>query len=137
MKLLVVAALLLSTSAMADNQCKLDDVCVLFEPFGVKEKGFEIKCKNIVSPKIETNRYDIEVLSFRTLEPVEIKNESLVMGYSVGTLYILNQKYGELRVDTHVSRSASIYVEGDIQINAANALIDCVNSHKKANINKH
>ena len=130
MKLIAAATLLFSTSVFAANQCKPDDVCISFKPFDVKEKSFEIKCKDIVQPDIAPNRYDMNVLSFQILNPVDVKNESSIAGFSVGALYILNRKYGELRVESNISDSMSTYVNDDAQLNVANALISCVDSLK-------
>ncbi|MCW2254041.1 hypothetical protein M2263_000132 [Providencia alcalifaciens] len=126
MKLITIAALLFSTSVMAANLCKSDDVCVSFEPFDTEEKSFEIKCKDISHPDMSTNQYDMNVLSFQILKPVDVKSESSIAGFSVGSLYVLNQKYGEIRVESNVSDSMSTYVNDDTQLNAANALISCV-----------
>lgn len=128
MKLLVVAVILLSASAIAAEQCRPDDTCVSYVPFNAKDKKFEIKCKNIVAPEINKNQYDMVELSFNIIEPIDIKDKSLIGGYSFGTLYILNKKYTDLRADTSVSSGMSVYVDGREQINAANALISCVNS---------
>lgn len=130
MKLITVAALLFSTSVIAANQCKPDDVCVSFEPFDTKEKSFEVKCKDISHPDVTNNRYDMNVLSFQTLEPVDVKNESSIAGFSVGSLYVLNQKYGDIRVESNVSDSMSTYINDDAQANIASALISCVDSLK-------
>lgn len=130
MKLITVAAFLLSASAMAANQCKPDDICVSFKPFDTKEKGFEVRCKDISQPDVSTNRYDMNVLSFQILEPVDVKNKSSITGFSVGSLYVLNQKYGEIRVESNVSDSMSTYINDDTQANIASALISCVDSIK-------
>lgn len=128
MKLITVASLLFSTSVMAANQCKPDDVCVSFKPFDAKEKSFEVKCKDVSRPDVSTNRYDMNVLSFQIIEPVDENNESSVTGFSVGNFYILNQKYSELRVESNVSDSMSIYVNDDAQVNAAYSLVKCIES---------
>lgn len=128
MKLLVVAVTLLSASAIAADQCKPDDTCVSYIPFNAKDKKFKIECKNIANPEIIKNKYDMIELSFNIIEPIDIKDKSLLDGYSFGTLYILNKKYTDLRADTSVSSGISVYVDGREQINAANALISCVNS---------
>lgn len=74
------------------------------------------------------NKYDMIELSFNIIESIDIKDKSLIGGYCFGTLYILNKKYTNLRADTSVSSGISVYVDGREQTNAANALINCVNS---------
>ncbi|HEC8346204.1 TPA: hypothetical protein RG646_RS07320 [Providencia rettgeri] len=130
MKLIIVAALLFSASVMASNQCKPDDVCVSFEPFDAKEKSFEVKCKDVSQPDVSTNQYDMNVLSFHILEPVDVKNESSKAGFSIGSVYILNQKYGETRVESSVTDSMSTYINDEAQASIASALISCVDSLK-------
>ncbi|HIH4317562.1 TPA: hypothetical protein ACYSBI_001498 [Morganella morganii] len=128
MKLFAVVAILFSASVIAANQCRPDDVCISYVPFDARNKGFEVECKNIKNIKMDKNQYDMTELSFDLIEPIDIKNKSAVDYYSFGTLYILNNKYADLRGDTSVSSGMSIYVDGMEQVNAASALISCVKS---------
>nr|WP_272578161.1 MULTISPECIES: hypothetical protein [unclassified Providencia] len=128
-KLLTAAAILFSASGMATNQCKPDDVCIVFRPDSIEEKGFSVECENIYLAELKDDLYDSKKLIVKMTNPIDIKNKSSLTGYSFGVINILNHNYGGARID--ISLSDNIYLSIDeSQVNAADALISCVDSLK-------
>ncbi|HGN0014056.1 TPA: hypothetical protein ACXN03_000700 [Proteus mirabilis] len=129
MKLITVAALLFSASAMAADQCKLDDACIVFKPDSIEEKGFSVKCENIYFAELKDDLYDSKKLVVKMIDPIDIKNKSSLTGYSFGVINILNHIYGGARIDINLSDNIYLSID-ESQVNAANALISCVDSLK-------
>ncbi|MTC44274.1 hypothetical protein GKR71_00270 [Providencia sp. wls1922] len=129
MKLITVAALLFSTSVMAANQCKPDDVCMSFTPDSSGEKGFSVECKDIYFTELKNDIYDTKKLSVKMTRSIDVKNEASLTGYSYGVIRILSYEYGHVSVDDMVKDKIYLSIN-DEQIDAANALISCVDSLK-------
>ncbi|HDU8581819.1 MAG: hypothetical protein KHY92_05455 [Morganella morganii] len=122
MKLLVMG-ILFSTSVMAANQCKPDDVCLSFK---TSKDELSITCKNIESAKISTvigknDSLDIHLNGDTGLSDFSAKNM-----YQTAELYINGTKYSQAVITSRMSNSIRINVKDNSDFQLVDDLMRCV-----------
>lgn len=122
MKLLVMG-ILFSTSVMAANQCKPDDVCLSFK---TSKDELSITCKNIESAKISTvigknDSLDIHLNGDTGLSDFSAKNM-----YQTAELYINGTKYSQAVITSRMSNSIRINVKDNPDFQLVDDLMRCV-----------
>lgn len=122
MKLLVMG-ILFSTSVMAANQCKPDDVCLSFK---TSKDELSITCKNIESAKISTvigknDSLDIHLNGDTGLSDFSAKNM-----YQTAELYINGTKYSQAVITSRMGNSIRINVKDNSDFQLVDDLMRCV-----------
>ncbi|EMD6370812.1 TPA: hypothetical protein ACYSAQ_001168 [Morganella morganii] len=122
MKLLVMG-ILFSTSVMAANQCKPDDVCLSFK---TSKDELSITCKNIESARISTvieknDSLDIHLSGDTGLSDFSAKNM-----YQTAELYINGTKYSQAVITSRMSNSIRINVKDNPDFQLVDDLMKCV-----------
>lgn len=124
MKLITVAALLFSTSAIAANQCKPDDVCLKFES---NESTYTLHCKGI--GRVEINDAD----SGDTFFTIFLKKEYNLYEYAKNNykedsvMSIFNKKF-KLTIGQRVRRVLVIPITSSEIKESTDSLMSCVKS---------
>ncbi|MET4878569.1 hypothetical protein AB7160_01275 [Morganella morganii] len=122
MKLLVMG-ILFSTSVIAANHCKPDDVCLSFK---TSKDELSIACKNIESAKISTvieknDSLDIYLNGDTGLSDFSAKNM-----YQTAELYINGTKYSQAVITSRMSNSIRINVKDNPDFQLVDNLMKCV-----------
>lgn len=121
MKIITVAALLFSSSAMAANQCKPDDVCLKFES---SKSSKAIRCSSISLASITNNEEYGKVLS------ISVNRRNTIFRYAqenhdeVSTIHLMNESFG-LKIDKSIKEDLMMILDNQRKSKAAEALVSC------------
>ncbi|EQC1412998.1 hypothetical protein ACY2L5_004357 [Providencia rettgeri] len=124
MKLITAAALLFSTSVMAANQCKPDDVCLSFKT----NKGeLSIACKNIESAEIDTHIQENDSLGVRFKNDTGLSDFSVKNIGQIADININGVKYTQAVITSRMDTSIRVPVTSSPNFQLIDDLIKCVN----------
>lgn len=123
MKLITVAALLFSTSVIAANQCKPDDICLKFES---NRASKTIHCKSIKLASIENNDENRKALW------VTVNRRNAIYKYAqdnhdeISKIHVMNDVFG-LKIDENAKMDFMMILDSQHKNNAAETLVSCHN----------
>lgn len=127
MKLPVVVALLLSTSAMAANQCKPDDICLKIE---TGSDIHAVPCSGIKSTKFKySEKYGDEFVIY--VDEKYDFNRFARRNYNNGnevSIYLLNYKFNLKSIYPRLRNNIAINISHEKVYDAANKVKSCVDN---------
>ncbi|MEQ4625201.1 hypothetical protein AB6G19_05510 [Providencia manganoxydans] len=127
MKLITVAALLFSTSVMAANQCKPDDVCLVIE---TGNDIHSVPCSGIKSTKFKYSEKHGNEFVVYVDEEYDF-NRFARRNYNRGnevSIYLLNYKFKLKSIYPRLRDNIAINISHEKVYEAANKVKSCVDS---------
>ncbi|WP_368888132.1 hypothetical protein [Proteus columbae] len=124
MKLITVAALLFTTSAIADNQCKPDDICL---SFNTSKGELFIACKNIESAEIDSHIQENDSLRIRLKNDTGLSNFSVKNIGQIADININGVKYTQAVITSRMDTSIRVTVTSSPNFQLIDDLIRCIN----------
>lgn len=123
MKLITFAALLFSTSVMAANQCKPDDVCLKFESSNASK---EIRCKSISMVSIRNNDEYGRALSISVNRRNAFHKYNQEYNNEDSKIYIMNEEFKlQLEIDESTIMDLMMVLNNQRKKKAAEKLVSC------------